>query len=93
METTSSGGWSIPDPYSHVVDGRYVVYSGFYLKELTSGQIYQFRKDHMPKTIWLGSLGIAHTELFQAEPRKVVKLFDDGRFIGPSLADEGGLEY
>ena len=47
----------------------------------------------MPKTIWLGSLGIAHTELFQAEPRKVVKLFDDGRFIGPSLADEGGLEY
>lgn len=86
-------GWSIPDPYSHVVDGRYVVYSSFYLKELTSGQIYQFRKDHMPKTIWLGSLGIAHTELLQAVPRKVVKLFDDGRFVGPSLADEGGLEY
>nr|WP_314785179.1 hypothetical protein [Olsenella uli] len=47
----------------------------------------------MLKTIWLGSLGIAHTELLQADPRKVVKLFDNGRFVGPSLADEGGLEY
>lgn len=86
-------GWSIPDPYSHVVDGRYVVYSGFYLKELTSGQIYQFKKEHMPKVIWLGSLGIEHTELVHAEPKKVVKLFDDGQFVGPLLAEEGGLEY
>lgn len=86
-------GWSVPDPYSHVDDGQYIIYSGFYLKELTSGQIYQFRREHMPKTIWLGSLGIEHEELIKANPQKLIKLYEDGRYVGPPLAEEEGLEY
>ena len=86
-------GWGMPDPCSHVVEGRYTVYSGFYLKELTTGRIYQFRKDHMPKAIWLGSLGLAHTELVHADPKKLIKLFESGKYVGPRLAEEGELRY
>lgn len=85
-------GWSMPDPYSRVVDGR-TVYSGFYLKEIQSRNVYQFRKEHMPKTIWLGSLGLTQTELIHADPKKVIKLFDNGTFVGPLLIEEDGLKY
>lgn len=82
-----------PDPYAHIVEGRYVVYSGFYLKELPTGTVYQFKKEHMPRRIWLGSLGISPTANVHFEPKRKVKLFEDGRYVGPNLVEEKDLDY
>lgn len=86
-------GLSVPDPYSRVVEGRYNVYSGFYLRRLSTGKVCRFQKENMPKMIWLGHLAIENTELVDITPKKVVKLFDNGKYVGPLLVAEDCLEY
>ena len=86
-------GFSVPDPYSQVVEGRYSVYSGFYLRTLRTGMVRRFQKENMPKTIWLGNLAIENTELVEITPKKVVKLFENGHYVGPILVEEDCLDY
>lgn len=86
-------GFSVPDPYSQVVEGRYSVYSGFYLRTLRTGMVRRFQKENMPKSIWLGNLAIENTELVEITPKKVVKLFENGHYVGPILVEEDCLDY
>lgn len=88
-------GYSVPDPYSSVVDGRYISYSGFYLKEWTSKSIYRFNENHMPTILWLAKNEVTATQDDQVkmDVRRICKLFEAGKYVGPSLVDEGGLDY
>lgn len=82
------------DMHSKVVDNRYVQYSGMYLKEPgKGGRTVLFKEEHLPKTIHLGKFIFAQTEMVSATPVKARKIFEDGKFIGPSIIEEQNFDY
>ncbi len=82
------------DMHSKVVDDRYVQYSGMYLKEPgKDGRTFLFTEEHLPKAIYLGKFVFAQTEMVDATPVKVRKIFENGKFIGPSIIEEQNLDY
>ena len=82
------------DMHSKVVDNRYVQYSGMYLKESgKEGRTVLFKEEHLPKTIYLGKFIFAQTEMVSATPVKVRKIFEDGKFIGPSIIEAQNFHY
>ena len=69
-------------------------YSGVYFKELTEeGKISVFREEHLPKRISLGKLVFANTIEVGITPTKIKTVFEDGKFVGPSIAEEEKLDY
>ena len=57
------------------------------------GRTFKFSKDNVPKQIYLGKFVYAQTELLDVEPVKVAKVFEKGRFVGSSIAEEENLDY
>ena len=82
------------DPNTRLVDNRYTEYSGVYLRDFDQGgRTYVIQEQSLPKSIYLGKLGIESSETIKINPTKVLKVFEDGKFIGPSIIDEGDFDY
>ena len=82
------------DMHSMVIENRYIRYSGMYLKELgKNGRIIRFKEEYLPKSIYLGKFMFSQTEKIEATPVKVKKIFEDGKFLGPSIVEEQTLVY
>lgn len=76
------------------LDGNKTVYSGVYFKELSGeGKIWGFREEHLPKRISLGKFVFANTIGIGITPVKIKTVFEDGKFVGPSIAEEEKLDY
>lgn len=82
------------DMNSTVIENRYVQYSGMYLKELgRDGRTLLFKENHLPKSIYLGKFVFSQTEMISVKPVKVLKIFENGKFIGPSIIEEQNFDY
>lgn len=82
------------DPQSKLVDDSYIQYSGVYFKELgKGGRIFLLQEEHMPKEIHLGKFVFAQKGGVDVTPVRVRKVFENGRFIGPSISEEEQLDY
>lgn len=82
------------DLYSSLIDNRKMKYSGVYLKELgQGGRTFRFTETSLPKEVYLGKFSFAETEMIDAKPVKVAKIFENGKYIGPLLVDEQRMEY
>lgn len=76
------------------LEGNKTVYSGVYFKELREeGNTWCFKEEHLPKKISLGKFVFARTIMVDATPTKVKTIFEDGKFVGPSIAEEEKLDY
>jgi len=80
------------DMYSKVVDNKYIKYSGVYFSRIdNNARIELYREKDLPKDIYLGKLVFDQTEMFDAKPFK--KIFENGKFIGPSIIEEENFDY
>lgn len=80
------------DLFTKVVENRYVQYSGVYFKEI-QGRTFRFTEGNLPKEIYLGKFEFERSELVSAEPVKVKKIFENGKYVGPSIAEENEIGY
>lgn len=86
-------GFGVYDRKARFENGK-TVYSGFYIKELSEeGKTWCFVEEHLPKEISLGKFVFRYDNGIKADPVKVKVIFKDGRFVGPSIAEEDGLDY
>lgn len=85
-------GIACADLFTKVVENRYVQYSGVYFKEI-QGRTFRFTEGNLPKEIYLGKFEFERSELVSAEPIKVKKIFENGKYVGPSIAEENEIGY
>ena len=85
-------GIACADLFTKIIDNKYVQYSGVYFKEI-NGRTFRFNKQNLPREIYLGKFEFERTELVVAEPVKVRKIFENGKYVGPSIAEENVIEY
>lgn len=85
-------GIACADLFTKVVENRYVQYSGVYFKEI-QGRTFRFTEGNLPKEIYLGKFEFERSELVSAEPVKVKKIFENGKYVGPSIAEENEIGY
>lgn len=82
------------DMHTTIEPNGYVKYSGVYIRELGQhGRKFKISEDHLPKTIFLGKFLFANTELVNCTPVKVKKIFEGGKFLGPSIVEENSFDY
>lgn len=87
-------GFGICDQKSKLIDNSYVEYSGVYFKEIReNGRIVPFSEDELPQKITLGKFVFENSQTIKAEPIKVKTIFENGKFVGPSIATEEKLDY
>ena len=76
------------------LDGNKTVYSGVFFKEfIEEGKIWGFKEEHLPKRISLGKFVFANSIRIGITPKKIKTVFEDGKFVGPSIAEEEKLDY
>ena len=76
------------------VHDNYIVYSGLYFKELgKGGRIVDFRESYLPRRIILGKFVPGYSGKITMDPVKVKVIFENGKFVGPSIAAEEKLDY
>ena len=85
-------GIACADLFTKVVENRYVQYSGVYFKEI-QGRTFRFTAGNLPKEIYLGKFEFERSELVSAGPVKVKKIFENGTYVGPSIAEENESGY
>ena len=82
------------DAHSKVINEKYAGYTGVYFKELgKDGRIIQFTKDGLPSRISLGKFVFGYSDKIDITPMKVKTIFENGKFVGPSIAEEEKLDY
>lgn len=87
-------GIACADLWTKVIDDKYVQYSGVYFKELQQqGRTFLFKENNLPKEIYLGKFEFDRTELVSVEPVKVKKIFESGKYVGPTIAEENEIGY
>ena len=85
--------FAVADSKARIEGGR-TVYSGVYFKEIREeGNTWCFTEKHLPHKVSLGKFVFTQTTLVNVTPTKVKTVFEDGRFIGPSIAEEEKLDY
>jgi hypothetical protein len=86
--------WGQADPSSRVIDGLYVEYSGVYFKQIeSSGKTYRFISERLPKKISLGKFVFGYSNKVEINTVKIKTIYEDGKFVGPSIAEEEQLNY
>lgn len=85
--------FACPDEYSEVCENGYVKYSGAYFRNLDNSKKFRIDTSNLPKTIWLGNLGIENVEKVKFNPKKIQKVFENGKFIGNSITEEYERNY
>ena len=83
---------AFPDMRSKIVEDKYVQYSGVYFKTIQK-QIIQFTEDNLPRDITLAKLEFDRIDLVSMRLVKVKKIFEDGKYVGPSIAEENEMGY
>lgn len=79
---------------SQVSTDGHTVYSGTYIKGVgPEGLSYRITEEKMPTEMYLGKLVFTQSEQIRFEPQKVKKILENGKFIGPSIADEDQMDY
>lgn len=82
------------DTYSKVLNDRYVGYTGVYFKKLgKNGRVVRFLEDKLPSKISLGKFVFGYSDKIDITPVKVKTIYEDGKFVGPSIAEEEKLDY
>ena len=82
------------DTYSKVLNDRYVGYTGVYFKKLgKNGRVVRFLEDKLPSKISLGKFVFGYSGKIDITPVKVKTIYEDGKFVGPSIAEEEKLDY
>lgn len=82
------------DARSKVINDKYVGYTGVYFKELgQNGRVVRFPEDKLPNKISLGKFVFGYSDKIDITPVKVKTIFDQGKFVGPSIAEEEKLDY
>lgn len=79
------------DLFTEIINDKYIRYSGAYIKDLVkNGKVYKITKGNLPDTIYLGKLTPHMSELEQIKisPQKIKMIFENGKFIGESIAGE-----
>ena len=85
-------GIACVDMFTKVVENMYIQYSGVYFKEI-QGRTFRFTEDNLPREIYLGKFEFESTELVSAKPVKVKKIFENGKYVGPSIVEENEIDY
>lgn len=78
------------DLFTEIIDDH-IQYSGAYIKDLgKNGKIHKITKANLPDTIYSGKINIHMSEVEQVEliPIKLKKVFENGKFVGDSIAGE-----
>lgn len=57
------------------------------------GHIFRFTEEHLPATIWLGKFEFSQAEMLDVEPIKIAKIYENGKYTGPDIAEEEHLDY
>lgn len=74
-------------------DGR-MIYSGVYIRGIgKNAPRFKIAETSLPKEISLGKFVYAQTEKISITTMKVKTIFENGRFVGPSIAEEDALDY
>ena len=82
------------DAYSKVLNDRYVGYTGVYFKEYgRGGRVVRFLEDKLPSKISLGKFFFGYSDKNDITPVKVRTIYENGKFVGPSIAEEEKLDY
>lgn len=83
-----------PDLYAKILEDGSVKYSGLYIKALgIEGSNFTVREDGLPAEIYLAKMVFEQTKMIHMTPIKVKKVFENGKFIGPSIVDEETPDY
>lgn len=85
-------GIACADLFTKIIENKYVKYSGVYFKEI-KGRTFRFDKENLPREIYLGRFEFERMEFVAAEPVKVRKIFENGKYVGPSITEENSIEY
>ncbi len=87
-------GIAVSDPQPRTINDEYIQYTGVYFKELRdNGRIFRFRENDLPKEIYIGKFVFAQTEMIGVTPVKVKKVYENGKYLGPSIAEEDSFDY
>lgn len=80
---------SCPDDNTSLNDDGSIEYSGVYLKPVGENKDAAIiKEENLPAEIYLGELTIARTEFVDVKPTIICKVYDNGKFVGPSIVDE-----
>lgn len=91
-DNTDKYGLACSDSFSRIIDYRYVQYSGVYIKDVEGGRVHKFTADNLPRTIYLGKFDM-NKETVSLEPKKENMIYDNGKYVGPSYAEQDEITY
>lgn len=84
---------SIPDINTRITN-NHVEYSGAYFVSVDeSKHIIKFDRKHLPEIVYYGKLHIIESEEIKFEIRKICKIFENDKFIGPSIIEDKNFSY
>ena len=84
-------GIAHPDLNASIIENRYIRYSGLYFN--INGRVFRFTETNLPREIYLAKFDIERTEHVSFEPEKVKIIFMNGKYVGPSIAQENEFGY
>ena len=85
---------ALPDKYQEVVEQNYFKFSGAYYHTFAlPHQEGTITENNQPEEIYLVELAFSETDTIQVDCVKKLKIFSNGKFIGPSIIDEKGDNY
>lgn len=85
---------AVADQYIEAEGNQYLKYSGVYFKELgKEGRTVKFAKDNLPNVIYTAKIIFANTEMIDVTPVRRMKIFDNGKYIGPPIVNEEKFSY
>lgn len=84
---------SCGDSKQRIIADRYIDYSGIYLKEIGASVSGVINKNSLPRKITIGKLVPTGRNEVQLKPVKIKIIFEEGKFVGPSIVEEEGLAY
>lgn len=86
--------FALNDKYSKVVNNRYIEYSGIYFQNLgEKPMLFTLNREKMPEEIYIGKFVFEGAEHTKITPVKIRKIYDRGKFIGPSVSEEMSIGY
>ena len=81
------------DRFSKMTEGHNE-YTGVYFKRFgDDGKIYKFSEDDLPSKITLGKFVFGYADTIKINTVKVKTVFENGKFVGPSIAEEEKMSY
>ena len=82
------------DMHTKLDDHNHTDYSGVYFKEIgKGGRIVRFSEENLPQSITLGKFEYGRGEQFSVNPIKVKVIYENGKYVGPSIAEDNLIDY